>query len=107
MVGTALDSRPGVASGQSGVRPLGFIGLGVMGEPLCRSLARKCGRRVLAYDALREVGTSLAYDGIQSAYRPRDAADTAKIIFLELPCGSHVAGVFRGTNDPLNAVPQD
>ena len=30
--------------------PLGFIGTGVMGEPMARNLAQKCGRRVLAWD---------------------------------------------------------
>jgi 3-hydroxyisobutyrate dehydrogenase-like beta-hydroxyacid dehydrogenase len=33
---------------------LGFIGLGVMGEPMCRNLARKSGRSVLAFDARPE-----------------------------------------------------
>ena len=28
---------------------IGFIGLGVMGEPMCRNLARKSGARVLAF----------------------------------------------------------
>ena len=29
---------------------LGFIGTGVMGEPMCRNLAAKSGHRVLAWD---------------------------------------------------------
>ena len=29
---------------------IGFIGLGVMGEPICRNLVKKSGRRVLAFD---------------------------------------------------------
>ena len=29
---------------------IGFIGLGVMGEPICRNLAAKSGQPVLAYD---------------------------------------------------------
>ena len=29
--------------------PIGFIGLGVMGEPMCANLARKCGGPVIAY----------------------------------------------------------
>ena len=31
-------------------RTVGFIGLGVMGEPICRNLVKKSGRRVLAFD---------------------------------------------------------
>jgi len=29
---------------------IGFIGLGVMGEPICRNLARKSGAPVIAFD---------------------------------------------------------
>ena len=29
---------------------VGFVGLGVMGEPICRNLTAKSGRRVVAYD---------------------------------------------------------
>jgi phosphoglycerate dehydrogenase-like enzyme len=34
----------------AGPQTLGFIGTGVMGEPMCRNLAAKSGRRVLAWD---------------------------------------------------------
>jgi 3-hydroxyisobutyrate dehydrogenase-like beta-hydroxyacid dehydrogenase len=29
---------------------IGFIGLGVMGEPICRNLVRKSGAAVIAFD---------------------------------------------------------
>src|SRR5438093_680423 len=31
-------------------RTIGFIGLGVMGEPICRNLVKKSGKRLLAFD---------------------------------------------------------
>ena len=34
----------------SSYKTIGFIGLGVMGEPICRNLVKKSGRRVLAFD---------------------------------------------------------
>jgi 3-hydroxyacyl-CoA dehydrogenase len=34
----------------SGFTRIGFIGLGVMGEPMCRNLARKAGLPVIAFD---------------------------------------------------------
>ena len=34
----------------SAYKTIGFIGLGVMGEPICRNLVKKSGRRVLAFD---------------------------------------------------------
>ena len=32
------------------IKTIGFIGLGVMGEPMCGHLARRSGKAVLAYD---------------------------------------------------------
>ena len=34
----------------NGNKTLGFIGLGVMGEPMCRNLAVKSGQPVTAFD---------------------------------------------------------
>ena len=31
-------------------KTIGFIGLGVMGEPICRNLVKKSGARVIAFD---------------------------------------------------------
>ena len=31
-------------------KTVGFIGLGVMGEPICRNLVNKSGKRVIAFD---------------------------------------------------------
>ena len=36
------------------IATIGFIGLGVMGEPMCGHLARRSGRTVLAHDLRRE-----------------------------------------------------
>lgn len=33
---------------------LGLVGLGVMGEPMCRNLARKSGQRVIGLDRAPE-----------------------------------------------------
>ena len=33
----------------SAYKTIGFIGLGVMGEPICRNLVKKSGRRVIAF----------------------------------------------------------
>ena len=35
-------------------RTIGFIGLGVMGEPICRNLVKKSGAAVLAFDLAPE-----------------------------------------------------
>jgi 3-hydroxyisobutyrate dehydrogenase-like beta-hydroxyacid dehydrogenase len=46
---------------------LGFIGLGVMGEPMCRNLARKSGAAVVAFDQRAEPLAALARDGVAAA----------------------------------------
>ncbi|MBE7243691.1 MAG: NAD(P)-dependent oxidoreductase, partial [Actinomycetospora chiangmaiensis] len=46
---------------------LGFVGLGVMGEPMCRNLATKSGHPVLAYDRLPEPLARLAGHGVAAA----------------------------------------
>jgi 3-hydroxyisobutyrate dehydrogenase-like beta-hydroxyacid dehydrogenase len=65
--------------------PLGFIGLGVMGEPMCRNLARKSGRGVVAWDPRREPLERLAADGVAAARSVEDLAGKAGIVFLSLP----------------------
>ena len=47
------------------IRSIGFIGLGVMGEPICRNLAAKCGRPVLAYDTRPEPLERLKAAGVE------------------------------------------
>ena len=34
----------------SDYKTIGFIGLGVMGEPICRNLVKKSGKRVVVFD---------------------------------------------------------
>ena len=43
---------------------VGFIGLGVMGEPMCRNIALQSGANVLAFDLRKEPLTRLARDGV-------------------------------------------
>jgi 3-hydroxyisobutyrate dehydrogenase len=78
-----------------GLRPiatLGFIGLGVMGEPMCGHLARRSGRTVLAHDLRPEPLTRLAADGVAAA-QPADIAGRCDLILLSLPDGKAVAAV--------------
>jgi 3-hydroxyisobutyrate dehydrogenase-like beta-hydroxyacid dehydrogenase len=44
---------------------LGFIGLGVMGEAMCRNLATKSGARMVAYDTRSRPLDALAQDGVE------------------------------------------
>jgi 3-hydroxyisobutyrate dehydrogenase-like beta-hydroxyacid dehydrogenase len=70
------------------VSALGFIGLGVMGEPMCRNLAAKSGRKVVARDLRPEPLERLKAHGV-------DAGDPAAcdVIFLSLPGGPELETV--------------
>jgi 3-hydroxyisobutyrate dehydrogenase-like beta-hydroxyacid dehydrogenase len=75
---------------------VGFIGLGVMGEPMCRNLARKSGARLVAYDARPEPLEALGRDGVERAADPAAVARAARIVFMCLPGESQVRAVGLG-----------
>ena len=74
---------------------LGFIGVGVMGEPMCRHLATKSGAQVLVNDRNPEPLERLAAHGATRASIEQIAAQ-ASIIFLSLPSGEVVRSVIWG-----------
>jgi len=78
------------------VETLGFIGLGVMGEPMCRNLARKSGCRVLGCDLSRAPLERLAADGVRPTRTTREIAEQADVVFLSLPSGAEVGAVCAG-----------
>ncbi|TCU63779.1 hypothetical protein EDE08_11867 [Bradyrhizobium sp. R2.2-H] len=74
---------------------IGFIGLGVMGEPICRNLLRKSGRPVLAFDLAAEPLARIAADGGTAARSVEDVVGGTETIFLCLPSARHVMSVFE------------
>jgi 3-hydroxyisobutyrate dehydrogenase-like beta-hydroxyacid dehydrogenase len=72
---------------------LGFIGLGVMGEPMCRNLAAKTGARIVAFDVNPEPLARLAAEGVGAAPSLEALAREADLVFLSLPGGAEVAAV--------------
>lgn len=74
---------------------IGFIGVGVMGEPICRHIAVKSGAQVLAHDRDPAPLGRLAEFGVQSAGLGKIAAE-ASLIFLSLPSGEVVEKVVLG-----------
>jgi 3-hydroxyisobutyrate dehydrogenase-like beta-hydroxyacid dehydrogenase len=80
----------------SATATLGFVGLGVMGEPMCRNLARKSGRPVLAYDLRPEPLQRLSADGVESAHSLADLSARADIVFMSLPGEPQVRAVALG-----------
>jgi 3-hydroxyisobutyrate dehydrogenase-like beta-hydroxyacid dehydrogenase len=69
---------------------LGFIGTGVMGEPMCRNLAQKSGRRVIAWDPQLAPLARLRAHGVQAAPSAGELALSASVVFLCLPGGAQL-----------------
>ena len=80
---------------------IGFIGLGVMGEPMCRNLALNCGEKVLACDIDRAPLDRLAADGVAAAESPAELCAAADTILLSLPAGEQVREICLGQDGLL------
>ena len=74
---------------------VGFIGLGVMGEPMCRNLLRKSGRRVLCHDLEPKPAARLVDEGAEAA-GPEEIARRAGTVLLSLPGEPQVRSVCLG-----------
>ena len=92
-------------SSDAALRPIetiGFIGLGVMGEPMCGHLARRAGRPVLAHDLRDEPLERLAPAGVTAA-SPKELARRCDLILLSLPDGRSVQAVVGALEPTLGA----
>jgi 3-hydroxyisobutyrate dehydrogenase-like beta-hydroxyacid dehydrogenase len=77
-------------------KTIGFIGLGVMGEPICRNLVKKSGAPVIAFDLAPEPLARLSADGAAIAGSVAEVVGNSEIVFLCLPSAKHVRRVFEG-----------
>jgi len=75
---------------------IGFIGLGVMGEPMCRNLATRSGEKVLAYDVETAPLARLKGVGVEAADSLKEIAERCTMIFLALPGVQEVKTVCAG-----------
>ena len=82
---------------------LGFIGLGVMGEPMCHNLHKKSGRKVMAYDIDPAPLERAREANMGVANSPQDIAKNCDIIFLSLPSGVQLEQVCHDLNPYLRA----
>jgi 3-hydroxyisobutyrate dehydrogenase len=77
-------------------KTIGFIGLGVMGEPICRNLLKKSGARIVAFDLAPEPLARLREEGSNVAGSVADVVKQSDIVFLCLPSAKHLRTVFEG-----------
>jgi 3-hydroxyisobutyrate dehydrogenase-like beta-hydroxyacid dehydrogenase len=83
------------------VKTIGFIGLGVMGEPICRNLARKSGARILAIDLDPEPLRRLAAEGVERSPDAPSLMAQCGVVFLSLPSGEVVDRLCRSPDGLL------
>jgi 3-hydroxyisobutyrate dehydrogenase-like beta-hydroxyacid dehydrogenase len=75
---------------------IGFIGLGVMGAPICRNLATRSGEEMLAYDLDPAPLEKLKANGVQAAGSVVEIAERCNMVFLSLPGAPEVKAVCAG-----------
>ncbi len=76
-------------------RPLGFIGLGVMGGPMARNLL-KAGYPVFVFDTDHHKMASLVHEGAKGTSSPAEVGCQAEIVLLSLPSTQAVREVILG-----------
>jgi 3-hydroxyisobutyrate dehydrogenase len=77
-------------------KTVGFIGLGVMGESICRNLVKKSGAAVIAFDLAPEPLARLRAEGAAIAGSVAQVVTQSEIVFLCLPSARHARAVFEG-----------
>ncbi len=75
---------------------IGFVGLGVMGGPMCRNMALKHDGDVIAFDMAPGAFDLLADTGARQAESLTQVASEADIVFLSLPGDPQVREVCLG-----------
>ena len=75
---------------------IGFVGLGVMGGPMCRNVALKHGGEVIAYDLSDSAFAALDGTKARRATTLAEVAQQADIVFLSLPGSLQVERVCLG-----------
>jgi 3-hydroxyisobutyrate dehydrogenase len=77
-------------------KTIGFIGLGVMGEPICRNLVRRSGLPVIAFDLAPEPLARMRAEGATVAAAVAEVVGHSDLVFLCLPSAKHARAVFEG-----------
>ena len=82
---------------------IGFIGLGVMGEPMARNLI-DAGHSLLVHSRSPEPVEALAEAGAETASSPREVAEGADVVITMLPDSPAVEAVVLGEDGVLTGA---
>jgi len=83
---------------------IGFVGLGVMGGPMCRNVAQKHEGAVVAFDMNPDAFQALEGTKAKRAATLADVAAQADVVFLSLPGGPQVEKVCLGAQSLTGAA---
>jgi len=83
--------------------PLGLIGVGIMGRPMCRNLLR-AGYPVTVYDLDRAGVESLVAEGAVAGTSPRSVAEAADVLITMLPDSPQVREAYLGAEGAFEAL---
>ncbi len=87
-------------------RTIGFIGLGVMGEPMCRNMMSKSGRKVRVFDLDGAPVQRLAALGAQTAADLGALARGCDVVLVSLPSGKELTKLARAPGGLLAQMKQ-
>lgn len=82
---------------------IGFIGLGIMGKPMCKNLL-KAGYECQVYDLVKEAVEELAGCNATGCQSAAEAAAGADAVITMLPNSPHVKAVVLGENGIMHAM---
>src|SRR5579871_6144415 len=82
---------------------IGFVGLGVMGGPMCRNIALKHDGDVIGFDPVPQAADALKDTKAKFVTKIDEVWAAADVVFLSLPGGAQVEAVCTG---PQGAVTQ-
>jgi 3-hydroxyisobutyrate dehydrogenase-like beta-hydroxyacid dehydrogenase len=82
---------------------VGFIGLGVMGGPMCRNVVKKHPAPVLAFDLSQPALDEVVEAGGRRASSIAEVGAGAEVVFLSLPGGKQVEAVCFGEGGVVSA----
>jgi 2-hydroxy-3-oxopropionate reductase len=84
---------------------IGFIGLGIMGKPMCKNLV-KAGNELTVYDLNKDNMDILAAEGAKQAATPAEAAKDCSVIITMLPNSPNVRDAVLGKNGVAETAKQ-
>jgi 3-hydroxyisobutyrate dehydrogenase len=82
---------------------IGFIGLGNMGNPMCRNLLKN-GHALKVYDVVPDLVRKLKDQGCEVATSAADCARGVEVVVTMLPSSPHVRAVYMNPQGVLEAV---